>query len=105
MRGGGRLVVVRCVESQFVTEGLLFAAVGEPVVHSDLGYQVGSQASKLGGRYPPLETLRPKGGRTYNILLYIMKAVCLVEAYVCSWGPVLPEIYIPRVLCSLTAKL
>lgn len=63
VRRGGRLVGKRCVESQFVTEGLLFAAVGEPVVHADLGYQVGAQAGKLGGRHPPLMTLCPEGGR------------------------------------------
>ncbi len=63
--GGGRLVGKRCVESQFVTEGLLFAAVGEPVVHPDLSNQVGAQASKLGGRHTPLDTLCPEGGRAH----------------------------------------
>lgn len=52
----------RRVEGQLVTEGLLLAAVGEPVVHSDFGDQVGAQTSKLGGRHPPLETLRPEKG-------------------------------------------
>lgn len=47
VRRGGRLVGERCVESQLVTEGLLFAAVGEPVVHPDLSNQVGAQASEL----------------------------------------------------------
>lgn len=61
VRRGGRLVGKRCVESQFVTEGLLFAPVGKPVVHPDLSNQVGAQASKLGGRHPPLDTLCPEG--------------------------------------------
>lgn len=63
MSRGGRLVGERRVQSQFVTEGLLFAAVGEPVVHPDLGDQVGAQTRKLGGGHPPLETLRSEGGR------------------------------------------
>ena len=59
----GRLGGVRRVESQFVSEGLLFAAVGEPVVHPDLSDQVGAEAGELRGRHPPLDTLRPEGGR------------------------------------------
>ncbi len=57
---GGSLASERCVQSQFMTESLLFAAVGEPVVHADLSDQVGPQASELGGRDAPLDTLSPE---------------------------------------------
>lgn len=48
-----------------MTKRLLFAAVGEPVIHPDLRYQVGTKASELGGGHAPLDTLRPEGGGTY----------------------------------------
>lgn len=53
-----------------MAEGLLFAAVGKPIVHPDLCDQIRAQTSKLGGGHSPLETLCPGGGRAegYEIL-------------------------------------
>ena len=73
VRGGGRLVGERCVESQFVAKGLLFAAVCKPVVHSDLGDQVRAQAGKLRGRHPPLMALCPEGGTAHCYMALLEK--------------------------------
>ena len=55
------MAVVRHIKSQFMAEGLLLAAVSEPVVHSYLCHQVRAQASQLGRRHTPLKTLSPEG--------------------------------------------
>lgn len=83
VRRGGGLVGKRCVQSQFVTEGLFFAAVGEPVVHPDLSNQVGAQACKLGGRHPPLDTLCPEGGRAHSYMALHLHALSLSRV----WSP------------------
>lgn len=42
-----------------MAKGLLFAAVGEPVVHPNFSDQVGAESSKLGRRHSPLDALGP----------------------------------------------
>lgn len=68
VRRGGWLAAKGRVQRQFVSEGLLFAAVGEPVVDPDLGDQVGAQTGQLGGRHPPLETLGPTTWRWVSVI-------------------------------------
>lgn len=56
------MVGERRIKGQFVAEGLLFTAVGKPVVNSHFSDEVGAQASELGRRHPPLKTLCPETG-------------------------------------------
>lgn len=51
------------VHCQLLPEGLLFSAVGEPVVDANLGDQIRAQALSFGGGHASLETLGSAGNR------------------------------------------
>ena len=54
------------IHGELLAESLLFPPVGEPVVNTHLGDQVGAQAVGLRRRHASLKALSP--GRTQNIL-------------------------------------
>ena len=60
------LAGVRGIEGQLMAEGLLFAAVCEPVIDAYLGDQVGAQTGQLGRRDASLNTLRPEDITTHK---------------------------------------